>query len=63
MMRYASTIRYYLSRGKEVMFKIYMHGYMEIHRQKCDNIACPSRCALSDYDKHILDDMGNISQN
>jgi len=28
MIRQASTIRYYLSRGDEHMFKIYVHGYM-----------------------------------
>ena len=44
MMRYASTLRYYISRGEEYLFKVWVHGYMEIHRQKCDNIHCPSRC-------------------
>ena len=54
MMRQASTIRYYLSRGEEHMFKIYIHGYMEVHRQKCDSPDCPSRLTLSQYDRHLL---------
>lgn len=28
---------------------------MEIHRQKCDNPACPSRCALSEADRKLFE--------
>jgi hypothetical protein len=54
MIRYSSTLRYYLARSKEHLFKVWIHGYMEIHRQKCDNIACPSRTALTEQDQHYL---------
>ena len=47
MIRYTNTLRYYLSRKDEYIFKIYLHGYMEMHRQKCDNPNCPSRCELT----------------
>jgi hypothetical protein len=48
MIRYTNTLRYYLSRRDEYIFKVYIHGYMEMHRQKCDNPACSSRCELTE---------------
>lgn len=54
MIRQSSTIRYYLYRGQEFLFKVMIHGYMEIHRQKCDSTTCPSRCALSERDAEAL---------
>lgn len=43
MIRYTENLRYYLSRRDEYLFKVYIHGYMEMHRQKCDNPTCVSR--------------------
>ena len=60
MIRQESTIRYYLSRGKEYLFKVWIHGYMEVHRQKCDNTVCPSRVKLSDKDKLLPEAMGDV---
>jgi hypothetical protein len=54
MIRYANTLRYYLSRRDEYIFKVYIHGYMEMHRQKCDNPACPSRCELTEQEKKLF---------
>jgi hypothetical protein len=59
MLRQAGTISYYLSRQGEYLFKVWIHGYMEIHRQKCDNIACPSRCSLSEQEKRNLQSHSN----
>jgi hypothetical protein len=56
MMRYASTLRYYLSRREEYIFKVYIHGYMEMHRQKCDSPNCPSRCQLTDIEKKLFEE-------
>jgi hypothetical protein len=40
------------------MFLVFIYGYMEIHRQKCDSLECPTRCLLSDALKNLL----NIGQ-
>jgi ABC-type multidrug transport system fused ATPase/permease subunit len=55
MIRYANTLRYYLSRRSEYIFKVYIHGYMEMHRQKCDNPTCSSRCEFTDSEKKLFE--------
>lgn len=41
MIRYSQTLRKLLKRTDDYYFETIMHGYMQIHRQKCDNPTCP----------------------
>lgn len=41
MIRYSETLRKLLKRSENYYFAIQLHGYMEIHKQKCDNPLCP----------------------
>jgi hypothetical protein len=47
MISYARKLKDYIALKNDYFYRIYIHGYMEIHRQKCDNPMCPSRRALS----------------
>lgn len=47
MISYAGKLRDYLALRSDYTYAVYIHGYMEIHRQKCDNPNCPSRCQLN----------------
>lgn len=62
MISYARKLRDYLALRDDYRHVVYIHGYMEIHRQKCDNPACPSRCALSEHDRRLIDS-GQLSRN
>lgn len=55
MISYARKLRDYLALREDYTYNVYIHGYMEIHRQKCDNPMCPSRCQLSEPDKKLFD--------
>ncbi len=41
MIRYAETLRKLLKRTDDYYYQTLLHGYMEVHRQKCDNPTCP----------------------
>ena len=62
MISYARKLRDYLALREEYAFVVAIHGYMEIHRQKCDNPACPSRCALSEHDRRLFEG-GELGRN
>ena len=55
MIRYTNTLRYYLSRRDEYLFRVYIHGYMEIHRHKCDSELCPSRRAFTHAEQQLFE--------
>jgi hypothetical protein len=55
MISYAGKLRDYLALREDYAHAVYIHGYMEIHRQKCDNPMCPSRCQLSEADRKLFD--------
>ena len=55
MISYAGKLRDYLTLRDEYLYSVYIHGYMEIHRQKCDNPACPSRCQLGEADRKLFE--------
>jgi hypothetical protein len=55
MISYARKLRDYIALHEDYTYLIYIHGYMEIHRQKCDNPMCPSRAQLSEADKKLLE--------
>ena len=54
MMRYASTLRWFLSYREKPLYAAHLYGYMEIHRQKCDNPSCPSRRSLNDKEEKLF---------
>ena len=41
IIRYTETLRKLLKRTDDYFFETTLHGYIEIHRQKCDNPTCP----------------------
>jgi hypothetical protein len=62
MISYARKLRDYLSLRHDNAYIVYIHGYMEIHRQKCDNPNCPSRRALSEPEKKLFE-CGELKKN
>jgi hypothetical protein len=55
ILRYTKTLRHYLARKDEYAFRVYIHGYMEMHRQKCDNPRCPSRVTHTEAEKRLFE--------
>jgi hypothetical protein len=55
MISYAAKLRHYLALREDYSHLVYLHGYMEIHRQKCDNPNCPSRSELPEPDCKLLE--------
>jgi hypothetical protein len=55
MISYARKLRDYIALRDDYAYIVYIHGYMEIHRQKCDNPMCPSRCALSESERKLFE--------
>ena len=54
MISYARKLRDYLALREEYAFVVAIHGYMEIHRQKCDNPTCASRCEFTETEKKLF---------
>lgn len=44
-----------MAQREEYSYSVFIHGYMEIHRQKCDNPNCPSRYPLAEADRKLFE--------
>ena len=63
MIRYAETLRKLLKRCDQYFYQVINHGYMEVHRQKCDNPLCPyNRVSIRSEDDSITKTEKHISK-
>ena len=53
--RYTDSLRLYLDRREEFLFLANIHGYMEIHRHKCEFSDCPSRETLTANEQKFVE--------
>lgn len=58
MIRYAQTLRRLLKRTDDYYFLSSLHGYMDVHQQKCDNPICPYNVPLTNPQDEFFNGQG-----